>query len=193
MGFRDSNLASREKEIARLKAELEEARANDEELEKKLAEAEADLEIERSKGGRIKRFFDERRKARMAREEAKMFRGRRRSFFSGFNMHTAFIGLVILFMVGTIASSIYHYATDIQEGVVTSKEYHPEETVCTTDSDNNVSCTTYDEYWTVDIAYEGQTATWRVSRAEYNRLHRGNWYCYTDILHSADDCHGPED
>lgn len=191
--FRDPTLAAKEKEIARLKAELEEARANDDELEKRLADAETDLEIERAKGGHIKRFFAERRKNRQAREERRMFRRRRSSFFSGWNMHTTMIGLILLVVVGMVGVSVYQYFTDIQEGVVTSKEFHPEETICTSDSDGNVSCTTYDEYWTVDIAYEGRTATWRVSQREYNSLRRGQWYCYTDILHSASDCEGAPD
>jgi len=90
-------------------------------------------------------------------------------------------------MVGMIGLGIYHYATDIQEGVMTSKAYHPPQTTCDDDG-----CTTTPESWTVDIAYEGQTATWTVDEAEYHRLQRGQWYCFTDLFHSGNNCHGPE-
>lgn len=180
--FRDPTLAAKEKEIARLRDELEAAKADDAEMLSKVQKAEEELRKERAKK---KRKFS-----------WPSFRGRpkrRRNHFSSFGrawtFHKLFIGAVVVLMIGMIGFSVYHYATDIQEGVVTSKAYHPPHTTCTT-TNGTTTCTTHPEHWSVDIAYEGRTATWPVSEGEYLGLHRGQWYCYTDLFHPANDCQG---
>lgn len=167
--FRDPHIAAQEKEIARLRDELAKAKADDKAMARKLMEAEAKLRRE---------------KAKPAKNPFPRF-SRPRWNFPRFHLIHWLIGA---FVVAFIAYSVYHYFSDIQEGVVTSKEYHPARTTCDDDG-----CTTYPEHWTVDIAYRGQTATWSVDESEYNRLRRGQWYCYTDLFHSQSNCDGPED
>lgn len=203
MAFRDNALASREREIARLREELEKARSNDGDLEKQLAEAQLELEIEKAKGGKIRRFFNEwsksREKKRIAKLSRRTFKPSRpaapswRSRRRGPGSHAIFLGLLLFAIVAIMGLNVYRYFTDIQEGVVTSKAYHPPETHCSTDKDGHTSCTTYPEHWTVDIAYEGRTATWTVSEGEYRQVSQGDWYCYTDLFHEVESCHGPKD
>lgn len=168
--FRDNKIAHYEKELLQLREELRAARADDEEMERRLREAEGKL--------------------RKAKEERKPFFRRsshpRRRLLSRLNMHSLFIFGIIGTVVVLLGMGIYHYFTDIQEGVVTGKDYDPPRTVCDDDG-----CTTYPESWSVTIGLDGRQAVWSVSEGEYNRLRRGDWYCYTDLLHSAADCHGP--
>jgi hypothetical protein len=180
--FRDHGIASREKEIAQLRDALAESKERNEDLQEDLEEAQ-------TKSRRSNWFKDWLAHRREVKSRRRSY-GRRFSFNRVFNVHVAFMALVFLGITGMIGVGVYQYFTDIQEGVVTSKAYHPPETVCTTDENGYTSCTTYPEHWTVDIAYEGQTATWGVSHGEFNELDRGEWYCYTDLLHSAEDCHG---
>jgi len=180
--YRDPTLAAKEKEIARLRDELARAKADDEEMFEKVRKAEEELRRTKEKKASLKHSLSRRHFSMPAMPSIPAMP----------SFHNLAIGGIFLFIVGMIGLSVYQYFTDIQEGVVTSKEYHPPETRCTTDSDGHTSCTTYPEYWTVDIAYRGQTATWSVSEGEYNQLDQGDWYCYTDLIHDASDCTGPE-
>lgn len=162
--FRDPHIAAQEKEIARLRDELHQAKSKDELTARKLKEAEEKLQ---RKEKRKKRFNPERwHFPRLGR------------------IHWGVIAILTLL----IGWNIFHYFGDIQEGVVTGKEYHREVTTC----DGDGICSTIPEHWTVDIAYQGQTATWRITREEYGTLRRGQWYCYVDEFHSRGTCDGPE-
>ena len=185
--FRDPTLAAKEKEIARLREELEAAKADDAELLTKVRKAEEELRKERAKKNEKKFSWPSfRRRPKTRGHDWSSFD---RSFGRAWIMHKVFMGIVCALILGVMGMSIYHYATDIQEGVITSKAYHPPETTCTT-TDGRTTCTTHPEHWSVDIAYEGRTATWSVSESEYNKLQRGEWYCFQDMFHSASDCQG---
>lgn len=187
--FRDSRIAHRERELAELRAERDRLREENEDLKE-------DLEEEQTKTERsswFKNWLEHRRVMKAKKAERKMFR--RRSFGSGFRIawtaHTVIIGLVFAAIVGVIGLSIYHYTTDPVEGTVYARDYHPPQTTCTT-TNNTTTCSTTPESWTVSIGGDdGRTGTWHVSESEYNRLSRGDWFCYTDMFHPASDCHGP--
>jgi len=174
--YRDPTLAAKSKEIARLREELKKAQENDGDLERQLAEAEAALAKARAKKPR--------KPARQYRAE---FNEAYRSFTRGMpNLSHSLLVCLLFFLLGFC---VYRYATDIQEGVVTSKAYHPPQTTCTT-TDGVTTCTTSAPSWSVDVAYEGRTASWHVSHDRFNSLQQGEWFCYVDIFHSADKCRG---
>jgi len=179
--FRDDNFASQERRIAELEEELSRVKAGNQENLKKLQTAQE----------KQRKAQEALRKERTKRIPKGTFRDRlpslpklRWSFPLPFTIAAMFV-LACFCFVG------YHYFTDIQEGVVTGTEYHPPHTDCTTDSDGHTSCTTHPESWSVDIGLAGRSASWPISHEEYRQLRLGQWYCYTDLFHSEDDCHGP--
>jgi len=189
--FRDETVARHERELAELRNKLESERARAEKAEAEAAKARAlaeETEAERKlRGGWFKQWLDRRA------ERKRNYDPYRPGIFSGFrrlSLVHILMGLGALLFAGFIILDVYHYCTDIQEGVVTGRDYHPPHTSCTTDSHGHTSCTTIPEHWTVDIAFQGQSATWSVSESEYNRIHYGDWFCYTDMFHSEDNCHG---
>lgn len=203
--FRDEGVARHERELAELRDKLEAERERAERAEEAARRAGAAETAARSRaemaeaerklrGGWFKQWLD--RRAERKRERLSWVGPSSLGYGWGTagRRHIALphvmMGFAFLAVVGLIALNIYHYCTDIQEGVVTGRDYHPPHTSCSTDSHGHTSCTTYPESWTVDIAFEGQSATWTVSHSEYERTAYGDWFCYTDVFHSHDNCHG---
>lgn len=198
--FRDENIARHERELAELRTKLDAERERAERAEaiaKRVAEREAaekareemDDAERKLRGGWFKQWLDSRAERR--RERSPSFGHVWGSAgYSTFDRSKVIPAIALLLIIGVFSFNFYHYCTDIQEGVVTGRDYHPPHTSCTSDSHGHTSCTTYPESWSVDIAFQGQSATWSVSEGEYNRLRYGDWYCYSDLFHSEDNCHG---
>ena len=176
--FRNPHIEAKEKENAELRDKLEEAKVSEQKKSQRLEKVEQELaEFRQSKRPKSKPI---------PQPEPGRIPSYRKWKFSLLRIPWPFLAMGLIFLGLTIWWG-FHYFTDIQEGVVTSKEHHPIRTIC-----NDNGCTTTPESWTVDIAYQDRTATWSISEDEYNHTQRGRWFCYTDMLHPRNNCGGPE-
>jgi len=109
-----------------------------------------------------------------------------------------FIALTILTIVGCLVWQEFYAERD---GYVVGKNYYPEHESCSweetcTGSGSTRSCTsnyvchTVPPQWTLDIAYQGNSATWSVSESDYEATQYGEWFCARDLLHT-DPCVQP--
>lgn len=110
-------------------------------------------------------------------------------------------GFMITLFVGMIGLIVYHEFYDIRDGYVVGRDYVPGHfdaravSHCAPSGNDQVCSTTIEQVWvppawTLDIAYQHDSASWGVSEAEYDRYGNGDWYCARDLLHS-DPCIPP--
>lgn len=181
--FRDPHIAAKEKEIAHLRDELDKAQAKEKANIERLQKADEELTKARQQK-------TSRRTSPIPQPAPGRIPGINKTFralkYKILNSHPIF-WLILAAFVAFGGIQLFYYFTNIQEGVVTGKAYHREVTVCDADG----FCTTTPEHWTVDIAYEGRTATWQVRSHTYNSLRRGHWFCYVDSMHPRSACKGP--
>lgn len=173
--FRNEQIASNEKEKAQAQDKILELEKQNKQLQKELTLEKERLAKERKP--RNWKFWKKQTKTEEFNTSIPHYRPAR-PFKIPRDPKVFFTFVVAILFISFCAYKVVTNFTDINAGFVTDKTYVPK--TCNRDEDGYEHCT--GPFWSVELSYRGDHATWQVSEEEYNRLHIGQWHCETGVF-----------